>query len=71
MAHITKEDIFGADDSESAPVRIPAHVAVNSSPSCSEDESKSSGKRAGTAPSRERLACSRNSKQFNILRKTE
>jgi hypothetical protein len=56
MAHITKEDIFGADDSESAPVPIPAHVAVNSSPSCSEDESKSSGKRAGKAPSRERLS---------------
>ena len=50
MAHITKEDIFGADDGESAPVPIPAHVAVNSSPSCSEDESKSSGKRAGKAP---------------------
>lgn len=56
MAHITKEDIFGADDGESAPVPIPAHVAVNSSPSCSEDESKSSGKRAGKAPSRERLS---------------
>ncbi len=70
MANITQEDIFGPDDSTSAPVPVPDSVAVDSSPSCSDDELefKSCGKRAGKAPSRERL---RNSKRFNISRKTE
>jgi hypothetical protein len=71
MANITQGDIFGPDDSASAPVPVPDSVTVDSSPLCSDDELelKSCGKHAGKAPSRVRLTMQQKLKGIEHLEK--